>query len=377
MLSAVGIRLARKIGLHRDGSSLGLSPFESELRRRLWYQLARVDSQISRALGLNPSLDLSCGDVKKPRNVPDEDLFPEMIEDPPEHDGITSVSFLLFGYELTHTMNSISRLIREAQHTVDKDRLATICIDMAEIIADAEEVLETRYLRYCDPTNGYHTLLSVFYRAGMCDMRLSAYMPKHTPQRAGSEKNIVLTNSLQLLRYLAMLNGRRDGLRKFHWIQGSTQSWKALLSALIEARRSSSTSEIETVWDEMEELYAQWPAMFMQFKGSVSTAVVKWTLELWEHYLKLVKAESSPIPDVPGFITALYRTSIGGGQCETSNGLNSEVEVPAKPSLHVDAEQIDFASFDTSEFPSLLSFENDPSEWMQWEQIFGSTRGFN
>jgi hypothetical protein len=36
VLAGVASRLAQSLGLHRDGSTLGLSPFDTEMRRRLW-----------------------------------------------------------------------------------------------------------------------------------------------------------------------------------------------------------------------------------------------------------------------------------------------------------------------------------------------------
>lgn len=39
----VVIRNAERGGLHRDGSILGLSPYETERRRRVWWQLQHLD----------------------------------------------------------------------------------------------------------------------------------------------------------------------------------------------------------------------------------------------------------------------------------------------------------------------------------------------
>lgn len=43
VLSGMTIRLAQTMGLHRDGKALGLSPFETELRRRLWWHIVHLD----------------------------------------------------------------------------------------------------------------------------------------------------------------------------------------------------------------------------------------------------------------------------------------------------------------------------------------------
>lgn len=42
-LSGLAIRLAQNFGLHREDSFRGLTKFEMEMRRRLWWQLATMD----------------------------------------------------------------------------------------------------------------------------------------------------------------------------------------------------------------------------------------------------------------------------------------------------------------------------------------------
>lgn len=36
-LTGLALRIAQSLGLHRDGSKFGLSPFDTEMRRRLWW----------------------------------------------------------------------------------------------------------------------------------------------------------------------------------------------------------------------------------------------------------------------------------------------------------------------------------------------------
>lgn len=43
-LSGLAIRLAQNFGLHREDSFRGLSKFEMEMRRRLWWELATMDA---------------------------------------------------------------------------------------------------------------------------------------------------------------------------------------------------------------------------------------------------------------------------------------------------------------------------------------------
>lgn len=46
-LIGLAIRASQSFGLHKDGVHWGLSPFEIEMRRRLWWHLCALDSRIS------------------------------------------------------------------------------------------------------------------------------------------------------------------------------------------------------------------------------------------------------------------------------------------------------------------------------------------
>jgi hypothetical protein len=96
------------MGLHRDGASLGFSPFESEMRARLWWYIVHIDLRASEFSGANPSKDLFLGDVKFPLNVEDEDLHPDMEKLPPERVGITSMVLCLLRCESTECSGDLA-----------------------------------------------------------------------------------------------------------------------------------------------------------------------------------------------------------------------------------------------------------------------------
>ncbi|KAH7123271.1 hypothetical protein B0J13DRAFT_152178 [Dactylonectria estremocensis] len=96
ILNGLAIRAAESIGLHRDGKKLNLSPFESELRRRLWWHLVARDGRAAEDHGLSNtySLALMTG-VDIPLNLEDVDLYPDMKELPPPRAGWTRMTLTL------------------------------------------------------------------------------------------------------------------------------------------------------------------------------------------------------------------------------------------------------------------------------------------
>ena len=57
------------MGLHRDGELLGLKPFETEMRRRLWWQIIMLDSKYAILSGLSHTLLPRGWDTREPKNI--------------------------------------------------------------------------------------------------------------------------------------------------------------------------------------------------------------------------------------------------------------------------------------------------------------------
>ena len=95
MLSGTVVRIAQKMGYHRDGEVLGLESYETEMRRRLWWQIIIQDSKYAMLSGLNHSLQPLHWDTKMPSNVNDADIFPGSTEKVQPRDGPTEMAFVL------------------------------------------------------------------------------------------------------------------------------------------------------------------------------------------------------------------------------------------------------------------------------------------
>ncbi|KAF5637957.1 hypothetical protein F52700_4660 [Fusarium sp. NRRL 52700] len=108
ILDGLLIRIAQSIGLHKDGAKLRLPPFESELRRRLWWHIISRDSRSGEDFGLEDPNDLlSTSDVKLPLNINDVDIFPGMEELPVERTEWTCMTFSLVNFDLAKAMEKL------------------------------------------------------------------------------------------------------------------------------------------------------------------------------------------------------------------------------------------------------------------------------
>ncbi len=103
-LTSLVYHIARTMGLHRDGTAFGLKPFETELRRRLWWQICIIDSRSSEYHCSEPIARGFASDTKPPLHIDDADLSPDMPEPPAERwDRATDMTLSLVRCEAIQT----------------------------------------------------------------------------------------------------------------------------------------------------------------------------------------------------------------------------------------------------------------------------------
>lgn len=104
-LTGLVIRLGQALGLHRDGEPLGLSVFDTEMRRRLWWQIVVLDVRASEDFGSDPTIMEFSMDTKMPLNLNDADFSPTSDKKPEVRVGVSEMTFCLIRYEILNMVN--------------------------------------------------------------------------------------------------------------------------------------------------------------------------------------------------------------------------------------------------------------------------------
>ncbi|TGO69674.1 hypothetical protein BOTNAR_0008g00390 [Botryotinia narcissicola] len=108
----VAVRLALRMGLHRDPDRVGgqITPFQGEMRRRLWAILRQIDLLGSFHIGLPSMVESVDSDVQLPRNLNDTDFDEDCTELPPPRPDseITSVSYVRFKNKICQVFGKIA-----------------------------------------------------------------------------------------------------------------------------------------------------------------------------------------------------------------------------------------------------------------------------
>jgi Fungal specific transcription factor domain len=100
MVMGIATRLALRMGYHRDPCHFPkLSPFEGEMRRRIFFLVEAFDLLLSFPAGLPPVLSEDECDTAPPRNLLDEDFDENCTELPPSRPPTEATSMLYFCYK--------------------------------------------------------------------------------------------------------------------------------------------------------------------------------------------------------------------------------------------------------------------------------------
>ncbi|CAK7265433.1 hypothetical protein SEPCBS57363_001581 [Sporothrix epigloea] len=107
------LRLAQSIGLHRDGSNFKLSPFECEIRRRIWGNMIKQDDRSAEDHGIDVGLPDVDTDIQEALNINDSEIYPEIKELPKPQMQWTEMTAAVCIRRLSMTVAHVVRLLTE------------------------------------------------------------------------------------------------------------------------------------------------------------------------------------------------------------------------------------------------------------------------
>ncbi|UPL02079.1 hypothetical protein LCI18_013013 [Fusarium solani-melongenae] len=143
------LRIATNMGYHRDGELLHLTPLETEMRRRIWWQILLQDASLT---GMGQKIFQGVFDTKQPQNFNDADLFPGCTRPVKPRDGPTEMGFVL-------VINRVMEFVMDPGRTSEKDDKALT----TERFLDLDRALQEMEWRYINASvGGVHILAKAF-----------------------------------------------------------------------------------------------------------------------------------------------------------------------------------------------------------------------
>lgn len=311
-LTGVAVRIAQGMGLERDGIFLGLPPFEAEMRRRIWWLLKTHDFRTAELCGLDKFRDLNTGaeSTNWPTNVNDDQLYPGMTSLLAASKAVTDNVFVALRYELTNFAAARVTSFREqGKYSSQWDLRASgsdrVAIDKA--FEELEELLETKYLRYCDPSQPLHLMTMLTARTALNSVRFLTHHPRgwtSIEQTPLSERQWVWEISIKLLELQNMLQSSPQ-LKQFAWHAAYFMHWHASIHVLDTLRANPLVAEAEKVWKLIGNTYENNPGMIFDTKKPIHVAVGNLCLKAYSAREAALQNGNTWPTQTPGFVLEL------------------------------------------------------------------------
>lgn len=253
ILNGLAIRIAESLGLHRDGRRLGLSPFQSELRRRLWWHLISRDGRAGEDYGLeNTTGALLMSDVSLPLNVDDADLSPEMTELPAARKGWTAMTFSLINIDLVKAMQKLAAVAASSSPSSPPSENAR-----EQILQKTRAQIEER-LKHCKPVIPQHRLTLLCSRFLLRKLDFITRQQWLLLQRPGPLDSF--TTEENLVEALGILEPRLasedDFLTQFAWARKAYPQYHVVMYILWHLCVKPEGPSIGRAWNAIETVFA-------------------------------------------------------------------------------------------------------------------------
>lgn len=245
MMTGLLIRMAHYLGLQRDGSNFGhLSPFETHIRRALWWAICFLDVRASEDQGTALSIPRGTFDTKTPLNINDSDIDPQTKDFPPEHRGFTDMSF---------PRNTAA--VIDVHHQLMAPEMRANLTDLNAKIRVIDKVYDNfqeHVLQYTHEANyGINWATATVARVVMAKLTLISFLPLLfvSPSENFTEemRTKLLFAAIELSEHHHALNSE-PACRNWRWLFQTRTHWHAIVYLVIEIPRRRWSPVVERAW---------------------------------------------------------------------------------------------------------------------------------
>ena len=359
-LTGVAVRIAQSMGLERDGVSLDLPAFESEMRRRLWQLLTTHDFRTAELCGLPKfrDMDTRIEGTKPPTNINDDQFYPGIDSLPPESNALTDIVFVALRSEFFNfAASNVAKFRKQGKNSsqFELNVSGTDKVEVDEAFKQVEQRLETKYIRFCDPSQPLHLLVMLASRSAMNVVRFLTHHPRRwasIEQTPLAERQFVWDVGIKLLEQHHMLQSNPI-LKPFAWHAAYFLPWHAFIHVLDTLRATPLAPDADKAWQLVSRIYDSTPEMVLDTRKPIHVAVGNLCLKAYSAREAAMQNGSMYSSLTPDFISQLRQ------QREVA-----KAKKQAKSSQAAGSAQNEHAN--TQDMSA--SYSNDPSLSTQFQQ---------
>lgn len=139
--------MAQLIGLHKDPAN-GFSPFVSEMRRRLWWQICGLESRGAEEGAARQNSIMDGCDVRLPANLNDIDLGRDAGNHPQPRSGATDMTWVLVRCEMQLLILKLAVLRKKHENNEQDTGVGEVKSEQMEALEKFNSRMETAYRRH-------------------------------------------------------------------------------------------------------------------------------------------------------------------------------------------------------------------------------------
>ncbi|CZR67552.1 uncharacterized protein PAC_17451 [Phialocephala subalpina] len=260
-LSGLALRIAEGMGLHRDGDVFRLPPFETEMRRRLWWSIYTLDNRACERQGFASKITEESFDTQLPLNIIDADINVNDVAHPTPKTGCTESSFCLIRYKLAATTQYLRNPRYSWQGRKYPNCIGATVTERKRKVEECEQRLRTEHLDRCSHSTSVCRITNTVGRIVIAKMWLELYHPLHYQNNDGplteEIRDFLFTSSLETFEdWRSVMNSRE--LRKWSWLCRTYVQWHAFAFILSELGNREASEETERAWKLVDTLFYEW-----------------------------------------------------------------------------------------------------------------------
>ncbi|KAJ6441385.1 fungal specific transcription factor domain-containing protein [Purpureocillium lavendulum] len=251
-LTGLLIRVAQGLGLHRDGTLLHLSPFDTEMRRRIWWAILLLDFRSAEALGTDLTVGERSYNTKLPSNINDADISAESTEPPAPRAGKSDTAVAIVRAEICTLSRRLAAFsLDESPALADIQKRTTA--EKEKLLLETYRHVDETFLQYVrDDSEPLYWVAAMIARIIMAKNRLVIYQATLFPgsgfERPAEWRLRNYTAAIEVLEYSHELN-LNDRYKQFRWLFKTYNNWFIVAYILMETCSRPWSALVERGWE--------------------------------------------------------------------------------------------------------------------------------
>jgi hypothetical protein len=249
--AAIVVRVAQRQGIHRENQASGLTPFNIEMRRRLWWHICILDFLCSEDQGTDTQIRPEMFNTKIPSNVDIDDLAPDRSIPSPPPAGFTDITLCIIQSEIMLKLYwpGINPNPEAAQSPVT-ERENVLCSLAARV--------EGQYLQQFNLDVPIQWLTAVITRLSLSKVRVISLLKNTTAGEVPvATKDEIFDMAVEIVKFANLIE-KNEPTAQWAWVCKSYKQRHVVAFILSELCVRPITPETNQAWKITTEMYNQW-----------------------------------------------------------------------------------------------------------------------